>query len=147
MVQQGYSLFLPARMAGAGIAVQQITLDSLGYRPYDVLFTTDEMIQKHPSGGEGDAVAAMQKGWASYLHDPSGLQPMMLDMNKQLTPDIYAAANKGMIETLISHDLGKIGCMSDARWGQLASQLKSVGFLPAAFNEKQAYDRSFVPGC
>ena len=37
--------------------------------------------------------------------------------------------------------------MTDARWAELSSQLKSVGFLPAGFNEKQAYDRSFVPGC
>jgi NitT/TauT family transport system substrate-binding protein len=146
MVQQGYSLFLPARMAAAGIAVQQITLDSLGYRPYDVLFTTDEMIQKHPQVVKA-AIAAVQKGWSNYLRDPSGLQPMTLEMNKQLTPEIYAAANKGLIETLISHDLGKIGCMNDARWSQLAGQLKSVDFLPAAFNEKQAYDRTFVPGC
>jgi len=49
MVQQGYSLHLPARMEEAGIKVQQITLASLGCRPYNVLFTTDAMIQKNPA--------------------------------------------------------------------------------------------------
>ena len=34
-----------------------------------------------------------------------------------------------------------------ARWSELAGQLRSVAFLPAGFDEKQAYDRSFVPGC
>ena len=71
----------------------------------------------------------------------------MLEMNKQISSDIYDAANKEMIEKLLSHDLGRIGCMSDARWGELATQLRSVAFLPAGFNEKLGYDRTLVPGC
>ena len=146
LVQQGYSLFLPARMAAAGIAVQQITLASLGYRPYDVLFTTDEMIQKHPALVKA-TIAAVQQGWNRYVHDPAGLRSMMTGMNKQISPEIYDAANAVMIQTLITHDLGRIGCMDDARWSELAAQLRSVGFLPAGFDPKQAYDRTLVPGC
>ncbi len=146
MVQQGYSLYLPARMQEAGIAVQQITLASLGYRPYNVLFTTDEMIQKNPALVKA-TVAAVQKGWVNYVRNPSGLKPMFAEMNKQLSPAVYDAANKEMIEKLISHDLGKIGCMTDARWSEIAGQLRSVAFLPAGFDEKTAYDRTLVPGC
>ena len=146
MVQQGYSLYLPARMEEAGIAVQSISLASLGYRPYNVLFTTDEMIQKHPALVKA-TLAAVQKGWSNFVRNPSGIKPMLLEMNKQISPAVYDAANKEMIEKLISHDLGKIGCMNDARWTELATQLRSVAFLPANFNEKQAYDRTLVPGC
>ncbi|WP_285415010.1 ABC transporter substrate-binding protein [Variovorax sp. efr-133-TYG-130] len=146
MVQQGYSLFLPARMAAAGVQVQQITLASLGYRPYDVLFTTDDMIRKNPALVKA-TIAAVQKGWANYVRNPQGLKPLITGMNKQMTPEIYDAANKEMIETLISHDLGRIGCMSDARWNELAGQLRSVNFLPANFDAKQGYDRTLVPGC
>ena len=77
MVQQGYSPFLPARMAQAGIAVQQIKVASLGYRPYDVLFTTDEMIQKRPQVVRA-AIAAVQQGWRNYVRDPLATQPMIL---------------------------------------------------------------------
>lgn len=146
MVQQGYSLYLPARMEEAGIKVQSISLASLGYRPYNVLFTTDEMIQKHPALVKA-TLAAVQKGWSNFVRNPSGIKPMLLEMNKQISPAVYDAANKEMIEKLISHDLGKIGCMNDARWTELATQLRSVAFLPAGFNEKQAYDRTLVPGC
>ena len=146
MVQQGYSLFLPARMAAAGVQVQQVTLASLGYRPYDVLFTTDDMIRKNPALVKA-TIAAVQKGWANYVRNPSGLKPLITGMNKQMTPEIYDAANKEMIETLISHDLGRIGCMTDARWSELAGQLRSVNFLPAGFDAKQGYDRTLVPGC
>jgi len=68
-------------------------------------------------------------------------------MNKQISPEIYDAANKLMIETLVSHDLNRVGCMDDARWKELAGQLRSVAFLPAGFDERQAYDRGLVPGC
>jgi len=146
MVQQGYSLYLPARMEEAGIAVQSISLASLGYRPYNVLFTTDEMIQKNPALVKA-TLAAVQKGWSNFVRNPSGIKPMLLEMNKQISPAVYDAANKEMIEKLLSHDLGKIGCMNDARWTELATQLRSVAFLPANFNEKQAYDRTLVPGC
>jgi NitT/TauT family transport system substrate-binding protein len=146
MVQQGYSLFLPARMAGAGIAVQQITLASLGYRPYDVLFTTDDMIKKHPAIVKA-TIAAVKEGWIRYVHNPLDLKPMLTGMNKQISSEVYDAANREMIGTLISHDLGKVGCMSDARWSELAGQLRSVAFLPADFDPKQAYDRKLVPGC
>ncbi|GAB4062831.1 ABC transporter substrate-binding protein [Uliginosibacterium sediminicola] len=146
MVQQGYSLYLPARMAAAGIAVQQIKVPALGYRPYSVLFTTDELIRKNPALVKA-TIAAVQKGWSNYVRNPSGLKAMLTEMNKQISPDIYDAANNEMIENLISHDLSKIGCMSDARWKELATQLRSVNFLPASFNEKQAYDRTLTPGC
>lgn len=146
MVQQGYSLYLPARMKAAGIDVQQIKVPALGYRPYNVLFTTDEMIQKHPALVKA-TIDAVQKGWSNYVRNPSGIKPMLTEMNKQISSDVFDAANKEMIESMISHDLGKIGCMTDARWKELADQLKSVAFLPAGFNERQAYDRTLVPGC
>ncbi|MFT4267357.1 MAG: ABC transporter substrate-binding protein [Xenophilus sp.] len=146
LVQQGYSLYLPARMKAAGIDVQQIKISALGYRPYSVLFTTDEMIRKNPQIVKA-AIAAVQKGWASYVRDPQGLKPFLTGMNQQISPEVYDAANREMIESMVSRDPGRIGCMSDARWKELADQLRSVNFLPAGFDEKQAYDRTLLPGC
>jgi NitT/TauT family transport system substrate-binding protein len=146
MVQQGYSLYLPARMEDAGIPVQQIKIGTLGYRPYSVLFTTDEMIQKNPTLVKA-TVAAAQKGWANFVQDPSAIKPLLMGMNQQIPPSINDSASREMIETLIAKDPAKIGCMSDARWKELADQLRSVGFLPAGFDEKKAYDLTLVPGC
>jgi NitT/TauT family transport system substrate-binding protein len=146
MVQQGYSLYLPARMAAAGISVQQISVASLGYRPYAVLFTTDELIRRKPAMVRA-ALAAIQQGWRNYVHNPSGLRTMITEMNRQISPEVYDAANKELIESLLSHDLGRMGCMTDARWHELAAQLRTVGFLPAGYDERQAYDRTLVPGC
>ncbi len=146
LVQQGLSLFLPTRMKAAGIDVRQITLASLGYRPYYVIFTTDDMIKNDPALVKA-AIEAVQKGWINFIRDPGAIKPLLMGLNQQVPPDVHDAAVKVMFETLVSHDLGKIGCMSDARWKELGDQLRSVNFLPAGFDVKQAYDRTLVPGC
>ncbi|CAN5768515.1 ABC transporter substrate-binding protein [soil metagenome] len=146
MVQQGYSLYLPARMAAAGIDVQQIKIPSLGYRPYTVLFTTDDMIKKNPELVKA-TVAAVQKGWTNFIRNPGAIKPRLMALNQQIPSDVHDVAVKEMIETLLSHDLNKVGCMSDARWKELSDQLKSVEFLPAGFDPKPGYDRSLLPGC
>ena len=48
MFQQGYSIFLPARMDAKGIPNEQIKVYDLGYRPYSTLFTTQKLIDEDP---------------------------------------------------------------------------------------------------
>ncbi|MES2262505.1 MAG: ABC transporter substrate-binding protein [Pseudomonadota bacterium] len=146
LVQQGYSLYLPARLAQAGVDVQQITLASLGYRSYGVLFTTDEMIRTKPALVRA-TVAAVQQGWRNYASNPAALRPLLTGMNQQISPALYDSASRELIETQLARDPGKLGCMSDARWSELAAQLRSVKFLPADFDEKNTFDRTLAPGC
>ncbi|MBX3611150.1 MAG: ABC transporter substrate-binding protein [Hydrogenophaga sp.] len=146
MVQQGLYLYLPARMKAAGIEVDQIKIATLGYRPYYVLFTTDELIQKNPQLVKA-TVAAMQKGWANFMRDPQAIKPYLMGLNQQISSDVHDAATRDMANGLVSRDPAKMGCMADSRWKELSEQLKSVNFLPADFDEKQAYDTRFVPGC
>jgi NitT/TauT family transport system substrate-binding protein len=146
MVQQGLYLYLPARMQAAGIEVDQIKIATLGYRPYYVLFTTDEMIEKNPKLVK-DTLAALQKGWGAFMRDPQAIKPYLMGLNQQISSDIHDAAARDMANGLVPRDASKMGCMADSRWKELAEQLKSVNFLPASFDEKQAYDTRFVPGC
>lgn len=146
MVQQGYSLFLPARMTEAGIPNSQFKVSQLGYRPYAVLFTTDELIEKNPQLVR-DTVAAVKTSWANFLADPSKTKPSILEMNKQITPMVHDAAVKEMAAELLPQDRSKIGCMTDERWAEIGKQLQDVSFLPADFDVKKGYDKSFVPGC
>jgi NitT/TauT family transport system substrate-binding protein len=146
MVQQGYSIFLPARMREAGLEVNQFRVAELGYRPYSVLFTTEEFMQKSPDLAKA-TVAAVKQAWTSFIQNPTATRAMLLEQNKQITPVVHDAAVKEMLETLLPRDGTRLGCMSDARWTELANQLRAVNFLPAGFNERQAYDRSMVTGC
>jgi len=146
MVQQGYSIFLPARMTEAGIPNDQIKVADLGYRPYAVLFTTDELIAKDPQLVR-DTIAAVKASWSSFLKDPSKSKALELELNKQITPAVHDAAVKELAASLLPRDHSKIGCMTDARWNEIAKQLQEVNFLPASFDATKAYDKSFVSGC
>jgi NitT/TauT family transport system substrate-binding protein len=146
MVQQGYSIFLPYRATAAGIPNAQFKIADLGYRPYDVLFTTDDMIEKHPDTVRA-TLAAIKKGWSNFIADPSKVKPLLMSLNQQIPPDIHDLAVKDMIADLLPHDPAKIGCMADARWDEIAKQLRDVNFLPANFDPKQAYNATMVPGC
>lgn len=146
MVQQGYSIFLPYRMAAAGIPTGQFTLASLGYRPYDVLFTTDDMIAKHPDLVR-KTLAAVKQGWADFTADPFKTRDLILKMNPLVPLEVHNKAVGEMIADLLPHDTMKIGCMVPARWQELTSQLQTVRFLPPGFDPATAYDGSFVAGC
>jgi NitT/TauT family transport system substrate-binding protein len=146
MVQQGYSLYLPARMSAAGIANAQFKVADLGYRPYAVLFTTDDLIAKNP-GLVRDTVAAVQASWANFMKDPAKALAAEQALNNQVAPEIAELAAKDLIAELLPRDPTKIGCMTDARWDEITRQLQEVKFLPAEFDVKKAYDKSWVPGC
>jgi NitT/TauT family transport system substrate-binding protein len=146
MVQQGYSIFLPYRMDAAGIPNAQFKVAALGYRPYDVLFTTDELIAKQPELVRS-AVASVKKGWSNVMADPSKVKPLVLQLNSQIAADVHDLAIKEMLSDLLPRDPTKLGCMIDARWTETSDQLKEAGFLPAAFDPSQAYDKTLVPGC
>ncbi len=146
LVQQGYSLFLPPRMNAMGIPNAQFTVASLGYRPYDVLFTTDAMIKEHPKLVRA-TLAAVKKGWADFIADPAKTKALILKRNHQFTPAVQNSAVKEMFADMLPHDPAKIGCMKKARWDELTKQLKEVNFLPADFNPAPAYDLNLVPGC
>jgi NitT/TauT family transport system substrate-binding protein len=146
MVQQGYSIFLPYRMDDAGIANAQFKVAELGYRPYDVMFTTDELLQTKPKLVR-EAVAAVKRGWIDFMKNPATVKPVMMKLNSQIPPDVHDRAVKEMLSDLLPHDPAKVGCMSDARWTHLAAQLHEAGLLPGHFDVKQAYDKGVVPGC
>ena len=146
MVQQGYSIFLPYRADALGIPNAQFKVADLGYRPYDTMFTTDEMIQKHPDTVKA-AIKAVRQGWANFIADPSKSKALILGMNSQVPADVHDKAVGEMISDLLQKDHSKLGCMSDARWAETANQLKEVDFLPKDFDVKTVYDRTLLPGC
>jgi NitT/TauT family transport system substrate-binding protein len=146
MVQQGYSIFLPGRITAAGISNAQFKVADLGYRPYDILFTTDEMIQKNPELVR-NTIAAVKASWSNFINDPAKSKPLILSLNNLVTPEVHDTAVKEMIADLLPRDHSKIGCMTDERWEEIGQQLKDVNFLPPEFDVKKAYDKSWVPGC
>ena len=144
--QQGYSLFLPARLAAKGVATEQITLESLGYRPYSVLFTTDKMIKENPELVQA-VVDRLSISFHKSLVDPKPTRDYILSKSKKVNAEIHNNALELMKADFLPKDWSKIGCQDPNRWVELSEQLKDIDMLPADFNPHDSYDTSFKKGC
>ena len=146
MFQQGYSLFLPARLAAKGVDTDQITLESLGYRPYSVLFTTQKMIDENPELVQ-QVVDRLREAFAKSLNNPDPTADLILSKSKKVTRDIHMGAIELMKADFLPSDYSKLGCMTGARWEELSGQLKEVDMVPADFDASSSYNLSFLGNC
>ena len=144
--QQGYSLFLPARLDAKGIPNEQITVESLGYRPYSVLFTSDKLIKENPALVQ-KVVDRLSISFHKSLVDPKPTRDFILSKSKKVNAEIHNNALELMKKDFLPKDWSKIGCQDPMRWEELAHQMKEVKVLPANFDPHSSYDTSFKKGC
>ena len=70
MFQQGYSLFYQQDWRQKVLPLtEQITLESLGYRPYSTLFITQKMIDENPELVQ-KVIDQLRKSFVKSLNDP-----------------------------------------------------------------------------
>ena len=144
--QQGYSIFLPARLDAKGVANEQITLESLGYRPYSVLFTSEKLIKEDPELVQ-TVVDRLSIAFHKSLVDPKPTRDFILSKSKKVNAEIHNNALELMKADFLPKDWSKIGCQDPTRWAELSEQLKDIDVLPADFNPHDSYDLSFKKGC
>ena len=146
MFQQGYSIFLPARMDAKGIPNAQFKVADLGYRPYSVLFTSEKLIKGNPALVQA-VVDRLSMSFHKSLVDPKPTRDLILSKSKKTTVAIHNNALELMKADFLPRDWRKIGCQDPNRWVELANQMKEVNALPADFDPHQSYDTSFKKGC
>ena len=146
MFQQGYSIFLPARMDAKGIPNEQIKVYDLGYRPYSTLFTTQKLIDEDPELVQA-VIDRLSVSFHKSLVDPVPTRNLILSKSKKVTVAVHDNAIRLMKRDFLPKDWSKIGCQDPNRWVELANQMKEVDVLPADFDPHQSYDTSFKRGC
>jgi len=144
--QQGYSLFLPARLDAKNVPNEQITVESLGYRPYSVLFTSDKLIKENPELVQA-VVDRLSVSFHKSLVDPKPTRDFILSKSKKVNAEIHNNALELMKADFLPKDWSKIGCQDPNRWVEVANQMKEVNVLPADFDPHSSYDTSFKKGC
>ena len=144
--QQGYSLFLPARLDAKNVPNEQITVASLGYRPYSVLFTSDKLIKENPELVQA-VVDRLSIAFHKSLVDPKPTRDFILSKSKKVNAEIHNNALELMKRDFLPADWSKIGCQDPNRWVETANQMKEVNVLPADFDPHSSYDTSFKKGC
>ena len=146
MFQQGYSIFLPARMDAKGIPNEQIKVADLGYKPYSTLFTTQKLIDENPELIQ-TVIDRLSIGFHKSLVDPKPTMDLILSKSKKVTPAVHMNAINLMKRDFLPKDWSKVGCQDPNRWVELANQMKEIDLLPADFDPHQSYDTSFKRGC
>ena len=146
MFQQGYSIFLPARLDDKGIANEQIKVADLGYKPYSTLFTTQKMIDENPELVQ-EVVDRLRAAFVKSLNDPKPTMDLILGKSKKVTPAVHMNAIELMKAEFLPKDYSKLGCMKSDRWAELAEQLKEVDVVPADFDSTSSFNLSFMGNC
>ena len=90
MFQQGYSIFLPARMDAKGIPNEQIKVADLGYKPYSTLFTSQRLINENPKLVQ-EVVDRLKIAFKKSLNNPKPTMDLILSKSKKTTPAIHTS--------------------------------------------------------
>ncbi len=147
-VQQIFITSEPFFAKQARADVRTMLINSSGYDPYRVAFTTKDFAAQHP-----DIVAKFVRasihGWQAYLSDPAATNARLLQLNPALNPaqEAYTAQilRDGGFITGGDVSGNQTGHMTAARWQASYDQLKSLGIVHGALDPSTAYTLQFVP--
>lgn len=126
--QQGFITVEPLLAEKSGAKVQSFLIADEGFNPYlVVLSTTDSVLNAKPEVTK-KLLAAVKKGWESYLKDPTATNKHMAKLNKSLDLETF---NKGaeIQKPLIEVKGQTVGSMSQERWKTLVDQLHELGLI------------------
>lgn len=146
-VQQIFITSEPFFAKQAGAEVRTILINSSGYDPYRVQFTTHDFAAQH-----GDVVAkfvqASIKGWNDYLQNPGPTDAFLLKLNPALNPEqeaftVQALRDGGFVNGGDATG-AQTGRMTAARWQTSYEQLKSLGILQGPIDPATAYALKFA---
>jgi NitT/TauT family transport system substrate-binding protein len=143
VTQQCFVTSEPILTDNKGLRTQTFLVADTGFNPYtSVVITRRSLIEKDPQ-----MVAAFRRavdaGWKAYLKDPQPANALMNRLNPSMDfPTLQKSAEiqKPLIETDASRAQG-IGSMTDARWAQMASQLKSLNLIKAPLSGEAYYQK------
>jgi NitT/TauT family transport system substrate-binding protein len=136
-----------------GLKIKYALIASSGYSPYgDIIFTTEDMISKHPDVVKAFVTASIA-GWTSYLKDGAAtnayLETAPGAKNYPLKPDELAFSYSQIkkLGLVAGGDAVKhgIGYMSLARWKTLQQQMVSTGQKVGSLDVSQAFTNQFLP--
>lgn len=108
----------------------------------DVIFATDEFIEKNPDVVQR-FVRATLKGWQKALEDPELATKDTLAFDSKLDHDVQLAGLNA-VTPLIDTGEDYIGYMKPEVWQQMYDILLEQGFIKTQFEVKTAYTNEFV---
>jgi NitT/TauT family transport system substrate-binding protein len=152
-VFQCYVTSEPYLWTKQGLKIKYALIADSGYDPYaNVIFTTQDMIDKHPDVVRAYVKASLQ-GWTSYLKSPAATNvylrtaPGAKDYPMKPDAQDFSYSQLKRLHLIDGGDAVKhgIGWFNLARWKTLQQQMTSVGQKVGKVDLTQAYTNQFLP--
>jgi NitT/TauT family transport system substrate-binding protein len=146
-VQQIFVTSEPFFVKNAGVEYRTILINSAGYDPYRVVFTTRDYAAQHPDVVR-KFVQASIKGWQEYLRDPGPANALILKLNPaqnaaQMQFTVQALKDGGFI-TGADNSGVEVGTMLPERWAATNAQLTELGVVKKPVDATTAYTLKFL---
>jgi NitT/TauT family transport system substrate-binding protein len=155
-VNQCYVTSEPYVWGQQGIKVKYALIASTGYDPYgDVIFTTREMIAKHPEVVRAYIKASIE-GWNDYLTNTAQAAATNKDIQSEPGSKVYVLTTNQInfsysqvlkLKLVNSGDAltHGIGYLSQARWKTLQRQMVGTGQKVGGVDVSMIYSDQFLP--
>jgi NitT/TauT family transport system substrate-binding protein len=131
LTQQCFVTSEPILAKKKGLKVKTLLVAESGFNPYTTLVVVKrEFATKHKEVVHAFR-RAIDAGWKEYLKHPEAANREMHKLNPSMDLETLAASaeiQKPLIETAETKTKG-LGTMSEARWAELAEQLKAIGLV------------------
>ena len=145
-IQQAFATSEPFFAKQAGVEARVLLVSDAGFKPYRVMFTTQDFLRQHP-----DIVAkfvrASLRGWREYLRDPAVAHAEVSKLNPALTPEwvrfSWQQLRDGHFVDGDDRTGAQIGQMNAERWATLYQQLLDLKLIEKPFDPSTAYTLQF----
>ena len=147
-IQQCFVTSEPFFAHKVGADVRTLLINSTGYQPYRVFFTSRQFLQEHPDVVAKFVRASIQ-GWANYLQDPSVTNAELQRLNPAMSPEQMRFSAQTLKDqhfidgpgTADSH----LGHFTAERWSTIYQQLVALKVPAHAIDPATAYTLQFAP--
>src|SRR5271165_3020087 len=146
-IQQAFATSEPFFARRAGVDARLMLVSDAGFKPYRVMFTTQDFLHQHPEIIQ-KFVRASIRGWHEYLQDPAAAHAAIAKLNPALTPEwvqfSWQSLRDGHFVDGDDPGGGQIGQMDAERWSTLYKQLLDLKVIEREFDLATAYTLQFV---
>lgn len=147
-IQQCFVTSEPYFAEKAGAHVRTLLINSTGYQPYRVFYTSRQFLSDHPDIVEKFVKASIE-GWRTYLQDHAQVDAELSKLN----PAMNAYQMQFSVDTLKSghfiDGLGTpeshLGHFTPERWNAIYQQLLALGVTAHPIDPATAYTLRFNP--
>ncbi len=146
-VQQGYVFSEPVLAAAQGARVTVLPLREIGFDPYTSTLAVLHDWRVQQSAVLSKVVRACQRGWRSYLADPTAVHAHLKTLNPELDASMFTTGFERLVP-LCQMDVPteSYGTMTLARWQELGGRLQAAKLLTSAdLNWDRVFTNAFVP--